>query len=264
VTAQRGLSRRKENDVRFHCHYAVPLGNQKSSDEKGIARISHLRAAFNSPFWPFLLNSTSIGQEGLDFHWYCRRVVHWSLPSNPIDIEQREGRVNRYKSLVVRQRLARVHGPEMKFDKAADVWGRMFEIASSDRDRPNDLVPYWHVPKGKVPIERVVPMMAFSREQSRLKEILKVLALYRLAFGQPRQEDLLKNLLRREYSDDEIRMICNRLLVNLAPDMPARQGRGKLHKLPARTALRRRQATPARGRQLRATKPARRGGRSAG
>jgi len=36
--------------------------------------------------------TTSIGQEGLDFHYYCRKIVHWNLPSNPVDLEQREGR----------------------------------------------------------------------------------------------------------------------------------------------------------------------------
>ena len=40
-----------------------------------------IRAAFNSPFWPFVLSSTSIGQEGLDFHWYCHSIMHWNLPS---------------------------------------------------------------------------------------------------------------------------------------------------------------------------------------
>ena len=25
----------------------------------------------------------------VNFHYYCRRIVHWNLPSNPIDIEQR-------------------------------------------------------------------------------------------------------------------------------------------------------------------------------
>ena len=27
-----------------------------------------------------------LSQEGLDFHNYCRRFVHWNLPSNPIDV----------------------------------------------------------------------------------------------------------------------------------------------------------------------------------
>ena len=67
-----------------------------------------------------MLATTSIGQEGLDFHAYCRKVVHWNLPSNPIDLEQREGRVNRYKCLAVRQNIAQQYGGE--FD-----WERMFE-----------------------------------------------------------------------------------------------------------------------------------------
>nr|WP_270246095.1 helicase-related protein [Coprococcus sp. AM11-30B] len=43
---------------------------------------------------PFVLATTSIGQEGLDFHNYCCVIMHWNLPSNPIDLEQREGRKN--------------------------------------------------------------------------------------------------------------------------------------------------------------------------
>ena len=42
--------------------------------------------AFNSPMRPFVLATTSIGQEGLDFHNYCRVIMHWNLPSNPIDV----------------------------------------------------------------------------------------------------------------------------------------------------------------------------------
>ena len=43
---------------------------------------------------PFVLATTSIGQEGLDFHNYCRVIMYWNLPSNPMDLEQREGRKN--------------------------------------------------------------------------------------------------------------------------------------------------------------------------
>ena len=38
-----------------------------------------MREAFNSPFWPFVLATTSVGQEGLDFHQYCHAVVHFGL-----------------------------------------------------------------------------------------------------------------------------------------------------------------------------------------
>ncbi|TAM48813.1 MAG: hypothetical protein EPN57_26630 [Paraburkholderia sp.] len=59
----------KRYDVAFHCHYAMPFGNQSSTEEEGTKRITNVRASFNSPFWPLMLNATSIGQEGLDFHW---------------------------------------------------------------------------------------------------------------------------------------------------------------------------------------------------
>lgn len=29
-----------------------------------------------------MLATTSVGQEGLDFHTYCHAMVHWNLPSN--------------------------------------------------------------------------------------------------------------------------------------------------------------------------------------
>lgn len=207
---------KKEDEVRFHCHYAVPLGNQKSSDEKSLHRITNIRAAFNSPFWPFMLNSTSIGQEGLDFHWYCRRVVHWSLPSNPIDLEQREGRVNRYKSLVVRQRAAELYVRKQRNSVEPDIWTDVFNVIKGS-NTGTDLVPYWHVPGGSAHIERMVPAMPFSTEIIRLDEILRILSLYRLAFGQPRQQELVENLLKRNFTDDDIKEIKRALLIDLAP-----------------------------------------------
>jgi hypothetical protein len=202
----------------LRCHYAVPLGNQKMADDKGVQRVGTVRDTFNSPFRPFVLNSTSIGQEGLDFHWYCSRVIHWNLPSNPIDIEQREGRVNRYKSLVVRRRVKEVYATELR-DTSNDVWFELFDIAdkATREDRKSDLVPYWHLAEGSAVIERIIPMMPMSREVGRIKEALKILSLYRLAFGQPRQKELLANLLKRNMSKDDIKAITEALIINLAP-----------------------------------------------
>lgn len=202
----------------LRCHYAVPLGNQKMTDDKGMVRVSHVRDAFNSPFRPFVLNSTSIGQEGLDFHWYCSRIVHWNLPSNPIDLEQREGRVNRYKSLVVRKRLVELFSKKVDFSHKYS-WDKLFEYADQQtkNDRLSDLEPYWHLSSGSAHIERIVPLMPMSKDLIKLNESLKVLSLYRLAFGQPRQEELIDNLLERSFSDEEVEIIKNRLVVNLSP-----------------------------------------------
>lgn len=67
----------------------------------GISKHS-LRTAFNSPFPPYVLASTSVGQEGLDFHRYCDSIIHWTPPGIPAILRQREGRLDRFGSLQVR------------------------------------------------------------------------------------------------------------------------------------------------------------------
>ncbi|NOH43439.1 helicase [Vibrio cyclitrophicus] len=200
----------------MRCHFAVPLGNQKLNDDSGLKRVVSVRDAFNSPFRPFVLSSTSIGQEGLDFHWYCRRVVHWNLPNNPIDIEQREGRVNRYKSLVVRQRIAENYTPDI--GNKADVWGQLFEqAANGDTNKTSDLEPYWFTPKGKAQIERIVPTYPMSKEVAKYAGVKKILVLYRLAFGQPRQQELLESFTACDIESEEFNRVKDSLIIDLAP-----------------------------------------------
>ena len=80
---------------RMRIRFAARLADERTDEGREAARADQVRQAFNSPFWPFVLVTTYIGQEGLDFHPYCHAVVHWNLPSNPVDLEQREGRVHR-------------------------------------------------------------------------------------------------------------------------------------------------------------------------
>jgi hypothetical protein len=212
----------KGSAAKMRCHYAVDFGNQRIETDGGQKRAANIRANFNAPFRPFVLATTSIGQEGLDFHHYCRRIMHWNLPGNPIDLEQREGRINRYKGLVVRQQLAKRYGEEALAQSPADTdpWDAVFDAADR-RERISakkcELVPFWHVDNTDVKIERVVPMYPFSRDQERLERILKTLAIYRLAFGQPRQVELVDHLLAKDFSPDEIQKICQQLMINLSP-----------------------------------------------
>jgi hypothetical protein len=142
-----------------------------------------------------VLVSTSVGQEGLDFHHYCHAVTHWNLPSNPVDLEQREGRIHRYKGHAVRKNLAAAHGAESCRRLEPDVWNTAFDLGRKARPPlETDLVPYWLFP-GDAKIERHVPAVAFSREAERLHELRRSLAIYRMVFGQSRQEDLITYLL---------------------------------------------------------------------
>ena len=90
--------------IAFPSRYSMRYGSTGHSQDE--ARLPEVRAAFNSPFWPFVLATTSVGQEGIDFHWWCHSVVHWDIPGNPVDFEQREGRVDRYKGHAIRKNVA--------------------------------------------------------------------------------------------------------------------------------------------------------------
>ena len=200
---------------RMRCRYALRFGEGEPEEGGEVTREDQVRSAFNSPFRPFILASTSVGQEGLDFHLYCRALYHWNLPSNPVDLEQREGRIHRYKGHVIRKNLAATLGLAGT-EGAVDPWEALFARAAAARDpAATDLVPYW-VLEGPWKIERRVPMFPLSREAARLDDLKRSLALYRLVFGQPRQEDLVRLLRDRQHPGQNAEDI-RQYQIDLAP-----------------------------------------------
>ena len=187
----------RENEFSIRCRFAARFGDVRDDDGQTLIRSGSVRQAFNSPFRPFVLATTSVGQEGLDFHPYCHVVYHWNLPSNPVDLEQREGRVHRYKGHAVRRNLAKAYGlSALQAGGWTDLWDKLFARAAEDR-KPgmNDLIPYWlFETDGGWSVERRVPILPLSREVAELRRLKQMLAIYRLAFGQPRQEDLVSYL----------------------------------------------------------------------
>ncbi|OFR88751.1 hypothetical protein HMPREF2863_10590 [Micrococcus sp. HMSC067E09] len=173
-------------------HVAVRFGGSRSGTEKAEQREGSAREAYTSPFWPFVLASTSVGQEGLDFHTYSHAVVHWNLPSNPVDLEQREGRVHRYKGHAVRKNLAARFGAEALAAAGSDVWADLFDAAvAAEPEDSVGLSPFWIYP-GAAKVWRFVPAMPLSREKRRLGRLQRTLGAYRMVLGQPRQEELVK------------------------------------------------------------------------
>jgi hypothetical protein len=213
---QHSISRK---DASLRCRFALPFADIGGDGNQAAVRRSLVRQAFNSPFWPFVLTSTSVGQEGLDFHSYCHAVVHWNLPSNPVDLEQREGRVHRYKGHAVRKNLATRFGvPEVE---KGDPWEVLFEKGRSDqRGNGNDLVPYWvfAIPGGAY-IERHVPMLPLSRDAMQLAALRRSLAAYRLVFGQARQEELLDYLLSTYPDQTKLSELVTQLRMDLSPEV---------------------------------------------
>lgn len=203
-------------------------GGRGASDGDARSSMNQLRDAFNSPFLPFVLSSTSIGQEGLDFHWYCHAIVHWNLPGNPVDFEQRDGRIHRFRNHAVRRNVAQDWGAALVSGAGVEVgkegppqggwaiWCRLFEkadlalarmsgqmegLSPSWVYRPGDggevgARPAWLVQHqgSKAMIERHVPTIPLSRDVRQKAELTRAVGRYRVVFAQPRQDDLLAHL----------------------------------------------------------------------
>lgn len=223
VDAISASPRRVKVDKRtIRARFALRFGDERNEDTKEVTRAGQVRNAFNSPFWPFVLATTSVGQEGLDFHPYAHAVVHWDLPSNPVDLEQREGRVHRYKGHAVRKNLARRYGLEGVLTSGRDVppdpWRSLFVAAVGDRDpSASDVVPFWAYPlEGGARIERHVPALPLSKDAERLDALRRSLVMYRMVFGQPRQEDLLAYLTKHVPKED-VPKVAEQLRLDLGP-----------------------------------------------
>ena len=197
---------KEEKKQQMRCHFAIPFIDKTITD-KSVVRSNNIRMAFNSPFRPFILSTTSIGQEGLDFHWYARKIVHWNLPSNPVDLEQREGRINCYKCLAIRRNVAKLYSSE-----TYHTWDELFDMGYAElKGSYSEIVPYWCLPMDQFTeeqreklerIERIVPLYPLSRDKYKYQRLIDVLTWYRMTLGQPRQEELL-NLLKNMHLSDE-------------------------------------------------------------
>ena len=206
----------EDKQMRMRTHYAVGFIKGKTQDSDSISRKENIRAVFNSPMRPFVLASTSIGQEGLDFHPYCRKVFHWNLPTNPVDLEQREGRINRYKCLAVRENIALKYGKVLTFKE--NIWTEMYAaaLAGEKSERVSELVPFWCFGKDqRVKIERIVPKYPCSRDEAAYQRMITILSLYRLSMGQPRQEELLEHVMKDVPESERAQL--KQLFINLSP-----------------------------------------------
>ena len=191
----------------LRAHAVMPFSQSVSAVREegkgGSVRADELRDAFNSPFWPHVLVTTSIGQEGLDFHLWCDTIIHWDLPSNPVDLEQREGRVNRFGGLAVRTALA----DPSRFPDLCDgarSWAKIAARAERLTD-PTGLSPWW-VLEGAT-VKRRVFGVPLSEAERHFRELEEQRMLYRLTLGQPDQEGLVRALQGR-VDPDEVRELA--------------------------------------------------------
>ena len=225
-------SKKRIDSMRMRTNIAEAFMDAKSRvTSDAVVSRANLREAFNSPFRPFVLVSTSVGQEGLDFHRYCRKVCHWNLPSNPIDLEQREGRVNRYQGLSVRQSIAGRYG-KMQFG-GGPIWQQMFEFAEQEErtrsasDAESGLLPNWGVTDGDelMPVERYAYLYPFSKDVAQYESLIEQVFRYRMVIGQPDQEETLRMLHERVEDGTLSKEELDDLYINLCPFVQERGDR---------------------------------------
>ena len=199
--------------VTLAAHAALPLSNSATNIATEIGeeklRADELRHAFNTPFWPHLLCTTSVGQEGLDFHKWCQTVIHWDLPSGPIELEQREGRVDRFRSLAVRRAVAclAARRGDAGTNQAGKwiLWDGLEKFADGLSD-VTGLQPWWVMPGAS--IQRLYLDAPSSDERARKHELAQQRDLYRLVLGMPSQWQLLARLTAYGLDPETARRTC--------------------------------------------------------
>ncbi len=198
--------------ISFTGRFAMRYGNKRQVE--GDVRQPAIRNAFNSPFWPFVLATTSVGQEGIDFHWWCHAIVHWNTPASPVDFDQREGRIHRYGGHAIRKNVAARHRDSMIAPGIGNPWEAGYSAATEYQEALGDLSPHWVYP-GPARVRRITSPYPLSIDHQRLQSLKEDVALYRLTLGQPRQEDMI-NLLRSKSVQSDPEAVA-RLRLDLSP-----------------------------------------------
>jgi hypothetical protein len=124
--------------------------------------------------------------------------------------------VHRYKGHAVRKnvaRLARING--FRFAAGQNPWNDLFRNATEHSGHASDISPYWVFP-GDAFIERHVPALPLSREAARLPALRASLVVYRMVFGQPRQDDLLEHV-KRTVPESDLAQLSRELYIDLEP-----------------------------------------------
>ena len=132
-----------------------------------------IQTAFNAPFLPFVLMTTSIGAEGLDFHLYCDRLAHYTAPSGVVAMEQKNGRIDRRNSLAVRRWWSR---PGSTF--------RLKQYQAELEAQTGGLCPLWDAGEGN--LHYYFFYTRFTQEREELERLFQERRRYRESIGADR------------------------------------------------------------------------------
>ena len=141
-------------------------------------------------------------------------MIHWDLCHNPVDLEQREGRIQRFGGLAIRQAIAEqvsIH-PGIAASTTESPWSWIAAIADKEMSDESGLSPWWICKNGNV--QRYVFDVPTSEQSHWLEWVKNQRFLYRLVLGQPNQEDMLQLISERFKPND---LAIRNATVNLSP-----------------------------------------------
>lgn len=184
----KGSKNKQKAKTRVRCHVALPLHQAKEDVESKRGRAAEeeprpdqVRHAFNTPFWPMVLTTTSVGQEGLDFHPWCRTVAHWDPAPGPVELEQREGRISRYGGLAIRRALGRHALCVPEASTRGSPWCAIADRAENNLKDPSEMMPWWSAPGAST--LHLYLHAAGSREFAQRELLERRRATYRMVLG---------------------------------------------------------------------------------
>lgn len=218
----------KEADIEYS--FAIAHNSREKTNEENLAiKIKK----FLSPFLPFQFISTSIGQEGFDFHLYCRKIVHWTLTHDPVKFEQREGRINRYHCYANRLRAEALRKDS---NTEWQGWDKLFSDLPHDK---TGLVPDFVTPMPKNGEEYCNFVREFyyypeSYEAKTLEDVLKSLGSYRALLGRCGEDNYEDDFdaFADAYSNLDGAKISD-LFVDISPDSYKRISTARNEEIPA-------------------------------
>ncbi|MES2362387.1 MAG: hypothetical protein V4646_11370 [Pseudomonadota bacterium] len=175
---------KKGKKSRVRCNVALPLHQAKDEEGDDAPRPDIVRHAFSTPFWPMVLTTTSVGQEGLDFHLWCKTVAHWDPAPGPVEHEQREGRVARYAGLSIRRALGARYDTQLGTAGAGSPWAALAARAEGDaeqEDMSGGMSPWWCTKDAST--TQLYLHCAGSRESTLRSRLERRRAVYRMVLG---------------------------------------------------------------------------------
>lgn len=98
------------------------------------------------------------------------------------------------------------------------LWDLAYQMADDEFSDEGGLIPHWVFDEGDARIERYATVLPLSRDAARMDALRRSLAVYRMVFGQPRQDDLLEFILRETYGHD-LEDLAAELTIDLSPPL---------------------------------------------